>query len=697
MLSRQLEQVYDAAFLDTAEGRDLDQLVALVGVERRTQLFAVRRGRVLPLDARRRATITIEAGTRVSTATCPASPSRPPRPARCAPGTLSVAVPVRAEVAGRRRDRRGRHAHRHPPPDPRHHRRDQPRADRVRRRGRDRRGPAPPRPARARRRRAAAPPGRSWARSPSVEGIREQDVRVVEDHVAFPGVVKVTVAADARRGPHPPGRRADRGASGRPASGSCTTSSSPAAAAARPPAPAAAPRTGPPPPPATVDRRVLARWASSAAVTPAERDPQRRREDRARGDGRGRPSTPSSTSLRRRRAGRLQPAGRRGHGGRRRARRRPRPASAARHARPAAARTSPRARRHPAPAGATDLDVTLRGRPSPSTSPWWSSGSGAAGDVDRRRVRARRDPHRRHAPAASPLPRHAERRPSTPPALLGALPDTDRYPVDQLSYTAEFVDEGLRILSPERRDRPRRPTRCCGCARSIVTEEEQTGRLSRRRRGPAHPQPLPPAPGRRTSPGKVIGALVDGARRPRSTCRRRRSADVRRSHRLADARTEIDLVRLGAAARAHRRTAWPSCGERWAAAADEGARARPAPAAGRTRRGSTWCATTAPRRCRGPHRRQRDGRRAARRHRRLPGVAVDRRRATATTGSGTWPRCDRPRCPLPARRCGPGRRGRSSRARGEPVPARRHRPVARRHGDRFRILRSGFEAAPVHA
>ena len=41
VVSRQLEQVYDAAFVETAGGRDLDQLVSLVGLARRTQLFAV--------------------------------------------------------------------------------------------------------------------------------------------------------------------------------------------------------------------------------------------------------------------------------------------------------------------------------------------------------------------------------------------------------------------------------------------------------------------------------------------------------------------------------------------------------------------------------------------------------------------------------------------------------------------------------
>jgi len=65
VLSKQLESVYRAGFIGTAEGRDLDQVVALVGVERRTR--AVARGEVVfsrptpsPAD------IFVPVGTRVS-------------------------------------------------------------------------------------------------------------------------------------------------------------------------------------------------------------------------------------------------------------------------------------------------------------------------------------------------------------------------------------------------------------------------------------------------------------------------------------------------------------------------------------------------------------------------------------------------------------------------------------------------------
>ena len=40
------------------------------------------------------------------------------------------------------------------------------------------------------------------------------------------------------------------------------------------------------------------------------------------------------------------------------------------------------------------------------------------------------------------------------PALLGALPDTAAYSVQDLSYTAEFMDEGLRISASNKQILP---------------------------------------------------------------------------------------------------------------------------------------------------------------------------------------------------------------------------------------------------
>ena len=70
VLCHQLELVYQGAFVDTAGGRDLDQLAALVGLERRGVTNAYgevvfRRSSPAPAD------ITVVAGTLVSTAQAP--------------------------------------------------------------------------------------------------------------------------------------------------------------------------------------------------------------------------------------------------------------------------------------------------------------------------------------------------------------------------------------------------------------------------------------------------------------------------------------------------------------------------------------------------------------------------------------------------------------------------------------------------
>jgi hypothetical protein len=99
VLSRQLEGVYRAGFLGTAEGRDLDQVVALVGVERRTRTFA--RGEVVFTRATPApADIFIPSGTRVSTGEVPASVVETVDPGTLRAGAVSVAVPVQALVAG---------------------------------------------------------------------------------------------------------------------------------------------------------------------------------------------------------------------------------------------------------------------------------------------------------------------------------------------------------------------------------------------------------------------------------------------------------------------------------------------------------------------------------------------------------------------------------------------------------------------
>jgi uncharacterized phage protein gp47/JayE len=99
VLSRQLESVYEAGFIGTATGRDLDQLVALVGVDRLTRTAAVgtvvfARSSPAPAD------ITIPPGTRVSTTDAPQASFETDETRVIRRGTLSVEAPVRALVNG---------------------------------------------------------------------------------------------------------------------------------------------------------------------------------------------------------------------------------------------------------------------------------------------------------------------------------------------------------------------------------------------------------------------------------------------------------------------------------------------------------------------------------------------------------------------------------------------------------------------
>lgn len=99
VLSKQLESVYEAGFIDTAGGRDLDQLVALVGVERRTRAHAggaVVFGRSTPADA----DIAVPAGTRVSTGDAPGVVFETTGDGTLHRGALSVELPVRAVAGG---------------------------------------------------------------------------------------------------------------------------------------------------------------------------------------------------------------------------------------------------------------------------------------------------------------------------------------------------------------------------------------------------------------------------------------------------------------------------------------------------------------------------------------------------------------------------------------------------------------------
>lgn len=194
VFSRQLDLVYQAGHLSTSSGRDLEHLAALVGVARRTQTHA--RGEVVFMRATpASADVNVPAGTQVSTAEPPLVTCEVTAPVTLRRGSQSVNAPVRALVEGPA-------------------------------------GVAPARSLvvlhrpilgveevvnpialafggaaesddelRARVARALENAGRATVASvrgalAALEGIREQDVLVEEDHLAHPGVVRVTVAAD---------------------------------------------------------------------------------------------------------------------------------------------------------------------------------------------------------------------------------------------------------------------------------------------------------------------------------------------------------------------------------------------------------------------------------------------------------------------------------------------------------------------
>ncbi len=192
--SHQLDAIYKAAHLETAEGRDLDHVVALVGVERRGQThargeIAFRRTTPAPAD------ITIPAGTLVSTAEPPVITVETTETVTLRRGDISVAAPVRAQEEGPagiapaaslsvvHRPILGVDEASNPTPT-------------TFGGGAESDGEL-----RARARRALAGSGRSTVEAiksalASLEGVREQDILVEEDHLAFPGIVKLKVASE---------------------------------------------------------------------------------------------------------------------------------------------------------------------------------------------------------------------------------------------------------------------------------------------------------------------------------------------------------------------------------------------------------------------------------------------------------------------------------------------------------------------
>jgi uncharacterized phage protein gp47/JayE len=193
VMSKQLDRVYQAGFLATAEDRDLDHVVALVGVERRSRAVArgeVVFGRTTPATA----DIFIPEGTLVSTRDAPQVTVETVEPRTLRAGTASVSAPVEATVSGPDGvAAAGRLTVIHRPilgiesatnPTAMTFGGDSESDEALRRRAR----------------RALEAGGRSTVSALigallSVEGLREEDIRVAEDHVAFPGTVKITIAA----------------------------------------------------------------------------------------------------------------------------------------------------------------------------------------------------------------------------------------------------------------------------------------------------------------------------------------------------------------------------------------------------------------------------------------------------------------------------------------------------------------------
>ncbi len=194
VLSQQLDLVYEAGFVDTATGRDLDQVAALVGLERRGATHAVgevvfRRSTPAPAE------ITIPAGTVVSTAAAPNVTVETTETVSLRRGTFSAAAPVRAQAPGPdgvAAEHRLTVIHRpifgveealNPEP--------------MSFGG----GSESDAELRSRVRRALDAGGRSTIGAirgalAGLDGIREQDVLIQEDHLTSPGIVTVTVAAE---------------------------------------------------------------------------------------------------------------------------------------------------------------------------------------------------------------------------------------------------------------------------------------------------------------------------------------------------------------------------------------------------------------------------------------------------------------------------------------------------------------------
>ncbi len=194
VLAHQLAAVYDAGFLESAAGRDLDHVVELVGVRRRGRLSAsgeitFRRSTPAAAD------ITIPAGALISTAEPPMVTVETVTTTTVRKGTLAATAPVRAQVEGPggvTGPRTLTVLHR-----PVLGVEEVVNAQALTFGG----SSEPDEQLRARARRALETSGRSTLGAllgalSSLDSIREQDILLEEDHLAFPGVIKLTIAAE---------------------------------------------------------------------------------------------------------------------------------------------------------------------------------------------------------------------------------------------------------------------------------------------------------------------------------------------------------------------------------------------------------------------------------------------------------------------------------------------------------------------
>ncbi len=192
VVSRQLEAVYRAGFIDTASGRDLDQLAMLVGVTRRGVTFAsgavvFARSTPSPAD------IFIPAGARLSTTQPPPVMFETMQGETLRRGNLSVEVPVQSLVAGSRgvvaanaigvihRPILGIETVTNSTPTSFGDSVENDEA--IRRRAR-----------RALEGAGLATTGALTAALTTIPGLREKDIQIAEDPLAHPGVVKLNVA-----------------------------------------------------------------------------------------------------------------------------------------------------------------------------------------------------------------------------------------------------------------------------------------------------------------------------------------------------------------------------------------------------------------------------------------------------------------------------------------------------------------------